>query len=70
MIAFVLQYNKRDLPDAAPVNYLNFAFNPKNCPAMEATALESHGVVESLETVCQKVVQNYSENKLGVAPPF
>ena len=52
-IPYVLQYNKRDLPNVAPVEYLEYVLNrrAKRVPFFEATALEGKGVFDTLNTV-------------------
>src|SRR6202008_2251053 len=45
-IPYVLQYNKRDLPNAAPVEYMEFLLNNREVqvPAFGATAHKCQGV--------------------------
>ena len=52
-IPHVLQYNKRDLPNVAPVEYLEFVLNrrARRVPFFEAAALEGKGVFDTLNTV-------------------
>jgi len=52
-IPYVLQYNKRDLPNVAPVEYLEFVLNrrAKRVPFFEASAIEGKGVFDALNTV-------------------
>ena len=40
-IPYVLQYNKRDLPNAAPVEYMDFLFNNREAQAPSFTASAS-----------------------------
>src|SRR4029077_18567974 len=48
-IPYVLQYNKRDLPDAAPVDYLDFLLNTREVqvPTFEGSAAKCEGVFET-----------------------
>src|SRR5688572_1871597 len=48
-IPMVLQYNKRDLPNALPVEILNERLNPKGVPFFEAVAKQGIGVEETLK---------------------
>jgi len=48
-IPLVLQYNKRDLPNALPVEILNERLNPKGVPFFEAVAKQGIGVEETLK---------------------
>jgi signal recognition particle receptor subunit beta len=52
-IPYVLQYNKRDLPNLAPVTYLEFVLNRRStrAPFFEASAIEGKGVFDTLNTV-------------------
>jgi hypothetical protein len=53
---FVLQYNKRDLPNAVPVEELQAALNPRNAPWFEACAPKGIGVFETLKGVAKLVL--------------
>src|SRR5262249_52297154 len=44
----VIQWNKRDLPDALPVSMLEQYLNPNRLPSFEAIAVNGKGVIESL----------------------
>lgn len=52
-IPYVLQYNKRDLPNLAPLTYLEFVLNRRGArvPYFEASAIEGKGVFDTLNTV-------------------
>jgi mutual gliding-motility protein MglA len=52
-IPYVLQYNKRDLPNLAPVAYLEFVLNRRaaRVPSFEASAIVGEGVFDTLNTV-------------------
>ena len=56
-IPFVLQYNKRDLPEAVPVRELEATFNPTRRPHFEAVAHRGTGVMETLQAVSQWVIR-------------
>src|SRR5579864_534378 len=49
-IPYVLQYNKRDLSDIAPVEYMQFLLNNREvqAPSVPASALSCQGVFETL----------------------
>jgi len=49
LMPFVLQYNKRDLPNIVPVEGLQAALNPRNVPWFEACAPKGIGVFETLK---------------------
>ena len=55
-IPLVIQYNKRDLPNAASLEELRRQLNRYNSPDFEATASEGRGVTESLKTVSKSII--------------
>ena len=54
-IPLVIQYNKRDLPNAAPLDVLNAALNARKVPFVEASAKTGRGVEETLKVATQLV---------------
>jgi signal recognition particle receptor subunit beta len=52
-IPYVLQYNKRDLPGVAPLEYMEFLLNNRELqvPSFEASASKCEGVFESLNMI-------------------
>jgi len=50
-VPFVLQWNKRDLPQVYSVEEMNQGLNPHGVPAFEAAAASGHGVYETLHAV-------------------
>lgn len=54
-IPLVIQYNKRDLPNAATLDVLNRAMNPRGVPFIEASAKSGQGVEETLKAATQLV---------------
>jgi signal recognition particle receptor subunit beta len=52
-IPLVLQYNKRDLPGAAPVGVLDSMLNSRAWPTFESVATDGRGVVEAFLTLIQ-----------------
>lgn len=52
----IMQYNKRDLPNAASLAELRSALNPYNAPEIEGCASEGRGVFESLKTVSKSII--------------
>jgi len=53
----VIQYNKRDMPDALSVRELDAAINLRHDPAFEAVATRGPGVFESFREVTRMVVK-------------
>jgi signal recognition particle receptor subunit beta len=59
-IPFVIQYNKRDLANAVPVEELRAQLNPMGVPDFEGIATEGRGVFETLTEVSKSVVKALS----------
>jgi signal recognition particle receptor subunit beta len=55
-IPYVLQFNKRDLPTAVPVDKMYRALNFKGEPTFEAIAVQGMGVFETLKAVAKQVL--------------
>lgn len=60
-IPYVLQYNKRDLPDAAPVEYLDYVLNNREIqvPTFEASASKCEGVFETLNMITRMLLHKF-----------
>lgn len=61
-IPYVLQLNKRDLPNALPLDFLKKELLRKNEPVFEAVAKEGTGVFETLQEAARQV---FAELKKG-----
>jgi signal recognition particle receptor subunit beta len=57
-VPIAIQYNKRDLPNALPVEKLNRELNKFNAPHFESVATTGVGVEETLNGVTQLVLGN------------
>jgi signal recognition particle receptor subunit beta len=55
-IPYVLQLNKRDLPNALPVDTLKKELQKRNEPVFEAIAFQGNGVFETLKEVARQVL--------------
>jgi len=55
-LPFIIQYNKRDLPNIASVAELHAAINPTNVPEFEARATTGVGVFETLKAIARAVL--------------
>ncbi len=55
-LPFVIQWNKRDLPNALPVENLQEELNPEKHAAFEAIAVKGQGVFETLKQVSKMVL--------------
>ncbi len=56
-IPMVIQYNKRDLPNALPIEKLEQELNPRGVPSFEAIATTGKGVFETLTAATQLVIK-------------
>ena len=55
-LPYVVQYNKRDLPNAAPLDQLREVLNPTKAPEFEACATSGAGVFDTLKAVAKSVL--------------
>ena len=55
-IPYVLQLNKRDLPNVLPVESLAKELRRKNEPVVEAIAFQGQGVFETLKEIARQVL--------------
>ena len=62
-VPYVIQYNKRDLPNAAPLEELQQLLNPQRAAYYEACATLGTGVFETLKAVAKNVLTDL--NKQG-----
>jgi len=60
-ITCVIQYNKRDLPNAAPLEEMQQLLNPKGLPEFEACATTGQGVFETLKAVARGVLRDLKQ---------
>ncbi len=56
-IPFVIQYNKRDLPNAIPMEELSAQLNPRKVPEFGAVAVTGEGVFDTLKAIAKLVLQ-------------
>ena len=62
-IPLVIQYNKRDLPNAAPVEELRNLLNPNGTPDFEGVAFKGDGVFETLKAIAKLVLTELKKGK-------
>jgi len=58
---YVVQYNKRDLPNAAPLDEIRKVLNPVSVPEFEACATTGQGVFETLKSVARLVLRDLKQ---------
>lgn len=61
-IPFVIQYNKRDLLNAAPVNELRQILNKFSAPDFETVATNGSGIFEAFKTISTKVLMDLKKS--------
>lgn len=62
-IPIVVQYNKRDLKDALPIEELQPICNPWDAPYTETIATEGIGVLETFRLILEEALKSYVEKK-------
>ena len=72
-IPIIMQHNKRDLPNAVPVEKLNSLINKYGLLWNEAIAIQGKGIFESLKMIGKLVIDNlnkkYSRSSAPTSPP-
>jgi signal recognition particle receptor subunit beta len=60
-IPYVIQYNKRDLPNVAPVEYMDFLLNNRDVevPSFSASAHKCEGVFETLNMITRILLHKF-----------
>jgi signal recognition particle receptor subunit beta len=61
-IPFVVQYNKRDMPEIIDLDDLEQELNPEGFPSYEAVAVQGDGVFDTLKAVAKGVLKKLSQN--------
>lgn len=64
-LPFVVQYNKRDLPNVTSVAELRELLNPDNVPDFEACAQTGEGVFETLKAVAKLILMELKKGSGG-----
>lgn len=62
-IPYVVQYNKRDLPNVVSIEELRKELNPTNVPDFEACATTGEGVFETLKAVAKLILVDLKKGK-------
>ncbi len=61
----VIQYNKRDLPDASPVREMEDYLNPQGLPYFEASAVKGDGVFPTLTAIVKYILHELKQDPEG-----
>jgi signal recognition particle receptor subunit beta len=76
-LPYILQYNKRDMPNVAPIHYLEFILNNRKTrvPSFQAVATTGDGVFAALNAISRLLLQKFARemeaaaNRQKTAPP-
>ena len=60
-VPLVIQYNKRDLPNAAALDEMRRLLNPRGNPDFEAAAPAGRGVFETLKSIAREVLNDLKQ---------
>jgi len=64
-VPYVIQYNKRDLPNCVPVAEMRAALNPRGVPDFEAVASDGTGVFDTLKAIAKQVIMELKKGQEG-----
>jgi hypothetical protein len=67
-IPWILQYNKRDMPQVSTLEELNNALNPGQVPTIEAVAVNGSGVKDTLKGISSLVIKKLNADATGGPP--
>ncbi|WP_305046381.1 GTP-binding protein [Geoalkalibacter sp.] len=62
-LPFVMQYNKRDLPNVSSLEELRSLLNPDGVPEFEACAMTGEGVFETLKAVAKLILLDLQKGR-------
>lgn len=73
-LPLVLQFNKRDLPEVTPIDFMERALNARHVPAIPAVAVRGEGVLETFGAVLAATMEDlavrYQVVDLGRGQPL
>jgi signal recognition particle receptor subunit beta len=64
-VPFIVQYNKRDLPNVVPLEEMKKALNPRGVPDFEAVAMDGTGVFDTLKAIAKLVIMELKKGQEG-----
>jgi len=64
-VPFVIQYNKRDLPNTVPVDEMRKSLNVRSVPDFEAVASDGTGVFDTLKAIAKLVIMELKKGQGG-----
>jgi signal recognition particle receptor subunit beta len=67
-LPWVMSYNKRDMPDAMPIEELDRELNPYGVPSFPGVAVTGEGVFEAFEKVAEMLMRRLEAQLRGDSP--
>jgi signal recognition particle receptor subunit beta len=64
----VIQYNKRDLPNALPLEHMRAALNPRGVPDFETSATAGQGVLDAMKAMIRLVILDLRARRVVPSP--
>ena len=64
-VPYIIQYNKRDLPNMVPLEEMKKALNPRGVPDYEAVAMDGTGVFDTLKAIAKLVIMELKKGQEG-----
>jgi len=64
-IPYIIQYNKRDLPNVVPIEEMKKVLNPRRLPDFEACAVDGTGVFDTLKAIAKLVIMELKKGQEG-----
>ena len=64
-VPYVIQYNKRDLPNVVPLEEMKKVLNPRGLPDFEACAVDGNGVFDTLKAIAKLVIMELKKSQNG-----
>ena len=64
-VPYIIQYNKRDLPNVVPLEEMKKALNPRGVPDYEAVAMDGTGVFDTLKAIAKLVIMELKKGQEG-----
>jgi signal recognition particle receptor subunit beta len=64
-VPYIIQYNKRDLPNVVPLEEMKKALNPRSLPDFEASAVDGTGVFDTLKAIAKLVIMELKKSQDG-----
>ncbi|GMU60706.1 MAG: hypothetical protein AMXMBFR34_24690 [Myxococcaceae bacterium] len=64
----VIQYNKRDLTNALPIDHMRAALNPRSVPDFETSATAGQGVLDAMKAMIRLVILDLRARRVVPSP--